>query len=265
MPRVILLFAFAFFFSIISAQDFEVSPVLMSFNANPGEIQSKTINLINHSPRPQKYTFRLSDYEVDTNGVKKALPPGSGKRSLADWLTINPSFVELNPNQSVTVDVLVTVPKDGFNARWGMINVEVSREQSAFEADKNMATGVLVVPRIIILAKQTPPLNNNYRAIIQGLREITKPGDKFKTFEVEVVNTGDNIIDGKVSLAAANIETAEEVKVDPVQITVYPDGLRTVNLQLPVELKKGSYALAAILDYGHRQPLEGTQLLLDVK
>jgi hypothetical protein len=237
----------------------------MGFNANPGEIQTKSINLINHSGKPQKYTFKLSDYEVDIEGNKKAVPMGASKRSLADWLTVNPSFVELNPNQTATVDVLMTVPKDGFNTRWGMISVEVSKEQTAFEADKNLSTGVIVVPRIIVLVKQSPQINNNYKATIAGLREVTKPGDVFRSFEVQVINTGENIIEGKVTLALANIQTAEEDKFDPMQVTVYPEATRTLKLQLPVTLKKGKFALAAILDYGHRQPLEGTQLLIEVK
>ena len=265
MIRVIFTFCFLLIFSIISAQDFEVSPVLMGFNANPGEIQSKTIILINHSSKPQKYTFKLSDYDVDIEGVKKSLPLGSSKRSIGDWVTINPSFVELNPNQAVTIDVLMTVPKDGFNTRWGMIYVELTREQSALEADQNLATGVVVVPRIVVLVKQSPSSNNNYRATIDGLKEVTKAGDAFRSFQVMISNTGDNIIDANVSLALANIADASEEKYNPTQVTVYPGMVRRVVLQLPAKLSKGQYALAAILDYGHRQPLEGTQILLEVK
>jgi len=261
--------SFAFFFflltQLILAQDFEVSPVLMGFNANPGEIQTKTINLINHSSKPQKYTFKLSDYDVDIEGVKKSLPLGSSKRSVGDWVTINPSFVEMNPNQALTIDVLMTVPKDGFNTRWGMIYVEVAREQSSFEADQNLATGVIVVPRIVVLVKQSPLSNNNYRATIDGLKEVTKAGDAFRSFEVMISNTGENLIDANVSLALANIADAREEKFNPTQVTVYPGMARRVVLQMPSIISKGQYALAAILDYGHRQPLEGTQILLEVK
>jgi hypothetical protein len=171
----------------------------------------------------------------------------------------------LLPNQSVSVEVLMTVPKDGFKARWCMIIVEVSKEQTTFEADKNLATGVVIVPRIVVLIKQSPESNSNYKASIQGLKEVTKPGEKQRSFEVQVSNTGDNVIEANVTLALANIQTAHEEKFTPVQVTVYPDAVRTVKLQLPNELIKGNYALAAILDYGHRQPLEGTQILLEVK
>jgi hypothetical protein len=253
------------FTSFIYAQDFEVSPVLMSFNADPGEIQKKQINLINHSSQPQKYLLKISDYVLDKDGNKKMVPLGTSKRSCADWMTINPSFIELNPNQSATFDVLMTVPKDGFSAKWCMIHVEVSKEQTAFEADKSLATGVLIIPRIVILVKQTPRTNSNYKATISNLRETTKPGDIQRNFEATVTNAGDNIIDATVTLALANMQTAKEEKFQPVKATVYPDGTRIVKLQLPNNLTKGKYALAAILDYGHRQPLGGTQLMLDVK
>jgi hypothetical protein len=265
MHRVILAFCFLSIAAAANCQDFEVSPVLMSFNANPGEIQKKEISLINHSSKPQQYTFKLSDYELDSEGNKKAVPPGSSKRSFADWITINPSTVELNPNQTVSVEVLMAVPKDGFKTRWGMIYVEVAKEQTAFEADKNLATGVVIIPRIVILIKQTPKSNNNYNASIYDLKEITKPEDNQRSFEVQVSNTGDNVIEANISLVLANMQTAKEEKFNPVTVTIYPDAVRRVKLQLPNELSKGNYALAAILDYGHRQPLEGTQLLMEVK
>ena len=124
---------------------------------------------------------------------------------------------------------------------------------------------VLIVPRIVVLVKQSPRSNNNYKATISNLKEITKSGDKQRNFEVLVTNTGDNIIEATVTLALANMQTAKEEKFTPTKVTVYPDGSRTVQLQLPNNLLKGKYALAAILDYGHRQPLGGTQLMLDVK
>jgi hypothetical protein len=265
MPRIIITICFLSFIVSLGAQDFEVAPVMMSFNANPGEIQTKQINLINHGTQPQKYIFKLSDYELDNDGNKKSIPLGTSKRSCADWITLNPSFVELNPNESITIDALMTVPKDGFTARWCMIYVEATKEQSSFEADKNLSTGVVLVPRIVILVKQSPQSNTNYKASIYGLKEVTKPGDKERAFEVQVANSGDNLIEANVSLAVANIQTAQEEKFLPVQVTVYPDVSRTVRLQIPKSLVKGNYAVAAILDYGHRQPIEGTQLMLEVK
>jgi hypothetical protein len=265
MFRIKSLLSILFFTSVLYAQDFEVAPVLMTFNGDPGEIQKKEINLTNHSAKPQKYSLRLADYTLDKDGNKKAAVAGSTKRSCADWITLNPSLLELNPNQTANIEALMTVPKDGFSAKWCMIYVEVTKEQSSFEADKSMATGVILMPRIVILVKQSPKSNNNYKATITGLKEVTKPGEADRSFEVLVTNNGDNVIDANVNLALADIQSAKEQKFNPVKVTVYPDASRTVKLQISTKLNKGKYALAAILDYGHRQPLGGTQMLLEVK
>jgi len=265
MSRILSTICSLFLVSFLYSQDFEVSPVLMNFTADAGEIQTKQINLINHSSKPQTYTMKISDYELDGEGNKKPIPAGKSKRSCADWLTINPSLIELKPNESAKIDAIMAVPKDGFSAKWCMVYVEVTKEQSSFDADKSLATGVLLVPRIVILVKQSPKSNSNYKAAISELKETTKPGDLLRSFDVLVTNMGDNVIEASVNLAIADIQSAKEEKFSPVKVTVYPDASRIVKLQLPTELAKGKYALAAILDYGHRQPLGGTQLMLDVK
>src|SRR5665647_1284117 len=132
MYKILSTICSLFLVSFIYAQDFEVSPVLMNFTADPGEVQTKQINLINHSSKPQTYTMKISDYELDGEGNKKAIAAGKSKRSCADWLTINPALIELKPNESAKVEAIMTVPKDGFSAKWCMVYVEVTKEQSSF-------------------------------------------------------------------------------------------------------------------------------------
>jgi len=265
MIKFRFLFLFFVFTQLVVAQDFEVSPVAMNFNAEPGEIQKKQLTLINHSAQPQKYNLKISDFVLDADGNRKIVPLGSSKRSCADWLNISPSFIELNPNQTAQLDVMMTVPKDGFSSRWCMVHVEVAKEQSAFEADKTLATGVLLVPRIVVMVKQSPRSNNNYKATINGLKEITKRAEKQQSFEAVIANVGDNVIDANVYLTLANLQTGKEEKFGIVKTTVYPDATRKVTLQMPRIKVKGKYVLAAILDYGHRQPLGGSQLMLEIK
>ncbi|MBN2485373.1 MAG: hypothetical protein JXB34_05330 [Bacteroidales bacterium] len=261
-----LLAAVCFGLSVLAkSQDFEVAPVLMSFNANPGEIQSQKITVRNHSNFRQKFVFNLSDYDIDEKGTKKSLPLGTSKNSCAEWITVNPSFVELNPNESFEVNVNMVVPADGYSTRWCMVQVQTAKEQEGFEADRDLATGVVIVPRIVVLIKQSPRSNKNYRAKVTGIEELKTAKSSFKSFKVTVQNTGDKIIEGKVYLAVANIETGEEQKFNPESVTVYPGYARSMELSLPVKLSPGKYALAALLDYGNRMPIEGTQLLLDIK
>jgi len=247
------------------AQDFEVAPVLVKFDANPGEIQTQTLTIRNHSNERQKFALNLADYIVDEKGTKKSIEPGTTNRSLFNWLNINPSFVELNPNESAEVSLILAVPQTGFNTRWGMIQVEVAKEQSPSSADKQLATGVIVVPRIVVLVKQSPRSNQNFSAKVSNLHEVTEKDDEFRSFEASIANTGDQIIDAKVFLALANIETAEEKQFKPTTFTVYPDQVRNVILTLPEKINAGNFAIAILMDYGNRAPIEGAQILLEVK
>lgn len=257
---------FAFYSLIIFAQDFEVSPVLVSFNAEAGSIQSTKLTLKNYDNQNQKFELKLSDYQIDESGNKKQVAAGTLPNSLANWITINPSMIELNPNETKEIDLIITVPKGHTETRWGMIHVQVAKEKSPMDMNDNIATGVVLVPRIVVLVKQSPKSNSNYSAIIHDFKEVTKQGeDKFRKFEVIVTNTGDKVIDAQVKLSLANIETAEEQEFETNEYTVYPMQSRKLILTLNKSLKPGKYALAAIMDYGHRKSLEGVQLIIEQK
>ena len=131
--------------------------------------------------------LNLADYEVSEDGAKTAGEAGSSERSMADWLNINPSFVELNPNESAEVELIMTVPRTGFSTRWGMIQVEVAKEQIASEADKQLATGVVIIPRIVVLVKQSPRSNHELQGHCIWSERSTKEGQaQFRSFEATI-------------------------------------------------------------------------------
>ncbi len=251
-------------YSISFSQDFEVAPVLVSFNAEPGSIQSTKLSIKNYANVKQRFEITLSDYSIDKQGNKLSLAAGTSENSLANWLTLNPSFVELNPNESKEIELMITVPKGHSETRWGMAHVQVAKEKSAFDVDEDMATGVVLVPRIVVLIKQSPKSNRNYAAKIQDLKETTKEGEN-RTFEALIVNYGDKVVDAKVSLSVANIMTAKEENFPKKKFTIYPKQSRLIQISLPKKLEKGKYAVAAVMDYGHRKPLEGAQIMIEEK
>lgn len=262
-------YVFYFLFLIIlkpaTAQDFEVSPVIINFNANPGEIQQAKVTIRNHANIKQVFTFNLGDFELDTTSRKVRMAPGTSARSCADWLTISPSFVELKPNEEREITVIVTVPKEKSGSKWSMIYVQASNEQNENPIDKQLATGIKIVPRIVIQVNQSSKINTNYKAKIYSLTEIESETDSLHTYTAIVENTGDKIIEANVQLALANLTTAVEQKFKAKMERVYPGEKKTFTLILPQgNYSTGKYALAAILDYGHNTNLEGSQILIEL-
>ncbi len=259
---IILCLGFYDFF----AQGFEVAPVLVSFDAEPGTSQSKTLTLQNYFNQRRAFNLTIGDFTRNNKGEKQYHNAGKlGERSCADWITITPSYIEVNPNESVEVTVTMTVPTGQKNTRWAIVYVKAAKEQNSFNADKNFASGVVISPTIGIQVYQSPKSNTKYSAQIKNLKEITRIDEKQRILEAEIYNTGDKNLDCKVFLLIANLSTAKEVKTPPIKIPILPEGMQAVQLKLPDNLEKGKYSVAAILDYGHGSDLEGVQMEIEIK
>lgn len=259
-----LLTLFILLAKISIAQDFEVAPVVINFDANPGEIQKANVTIRNHANIKQTYTLTLGDFMIGPDGHKKRVEGGTTNKSCAGWVTVTPTFIQLNPNEEKTVSVLMTVPKDGHDTRWCMIYVQASEEQTENPVDKQLAAGIKVTPRIAVLVNQSPKSNQNYKGKIYDLKEVTQPEDSMLVYNVTVENTGDKILEANVQLYLANLTTAKEQKFKGKMERVYPGEKRIFTLMMPRDAGKGKHALAAILDYGHGTSLEGTQIMIDL-
>ncbi|CAG5077795.1 COG1470 family protein [Parvicella tangerina] len=253
-----------FLLGFCMAQDFEVAPVIVNFDANPGEIQKAEITIRNHANIKQSYTITLGDFIIDEKGDKKRIPAGQSEKSCANWTTVTPSFIQLNPNEEKNISVLMTVPKDGYDTRWCLLYVQTAEEQTENPVDKQLQTGIRVKPRIAVLINQSPKSNSNYSGKIYDLKDITTAEDSTYQYQVTVENTGDKILEASVQLYLANLSTATEKKYPSQMQRVYPGEKRTFILSLPKGEGSGKHALAAILDYGHGSDLEGTQIMIDL-
>ena len=76
------------------SQDFEVAPAKLNYDCEPGQIQTKTMTVRNHSNEKQQFVLVVGDMKLDS--VKNPKTPGPNLKSCKDWLTVNPSFFDLN-------------------------------------------------------------------------------------------------------------------------------------------------------------------------
>ncbi|WP_462282152.1 fimbrial biogenesis chaperone [Salinivirga cyanobacteriivorans] len=250
--------------SQVLAQDFEVAPVTLYFNANPGESQSKVVTIKNHSSEKKSFILSSTDFEITTDGEKRYRPANSTKNSIASWLSISPAFFDLEPNAERQVTVSVQPPTDDDGSRWGAIFVRTTEEKTTFESDAKLSAGITISPRIAIQVYQTAKSNKNLKAKIDQLREIPSEDSTERWFSAIVTNLSDIIIHCKVFLIASNMQTAKEHQYPPVQFDSYPKNTQKIILKMPKGLPKGTYALAAVLDYGSNVNLEGTQMVIQV-
>lgn len=260
---LLLLFIISSFF--IQAQDFEVSPLNLFFNAEPGEVQTKFVIVKNHSSEMETFILSPADMVFSSFGKKSYTDAGSIKNSIADLVTISPIFFELQPNEEQEVSIGIQQPADEYGSKWGVVFVRVAQEQKTYTADKNLTAGIGVTPQIAINVYQTPGTNKSFKATISNLVEITRESDSTRVFSVVVNNLEDIITSCKIYLIATDIETSEEHYFPETEYILYPKTSRKFELILPNMLPKGTYSLVAILDYGSKTNLEGTQTIIEVE
>ena len=213
--RFVSFLTFLLFSIIVSAQDFEVSPVSMSFSVEPGQVGTKTLTVKNYDSQKGSFSLTLGDMQRDSTGKGKRLAAGTSSRSCANWITLNPSFFDLNPNESKEVVVTLKVPISESSSKWALIYVKSVHEQTSQGAEKVTATGIRVSPRITVQVYQSPSSNSNFKASIANLKEVTTAKDTVRKFSSFLKNTGDKKVTAKVQLVISNVETMKEKKYHP--------------------------------------------------
>ena len=249
----------------LKAQELEVSPGTLSFTANPGSSQTQQISLRNKGKTEQSFIFNLSDWLTDESGEVKYFAPGTTARSCSNWITVSPALVTLQPNESATVNVTMLVPNDNPSTKWSVLFIQSAVEQTGAKAvDKEMTMGLQLALRIAVTIFQSPASNTLYKGTIEGL--VEKVGDNnLRKYESQVINLGDKILNCKVYYIISNLETADEIMSTPTEFSLLPESNKKVEYAMDKPLPKGRYSVAAILDYGYNEKLEGVQLYIDVK
>ena len=257
--------ALCFFGLNTNAQELEVSPGTLSFATNPGSSQTQQITLRNKGKTEQSFIFNLSDWLTDETGEVKYFNPGTTPRSCAEWITVSPALVTLQPNEQATINVTMLVPNDDPSTKWSTLFVQSAVEQTGAKAvDKDMALGMQLALRIAVTIYQSPTSNTLFKGSIEGLTE--KIGDdNSRIYNSTVINLGDKVLNCKVYFTVSNLATAEEFTSTPIEFSLLPETNKKVSYTLDKQLAPGRYSVAAILDYGHGNELEGVQLEMEVK
>lgn len=247
------------------AQGLEISPVRLDFSLEPSANQAQTVTVRNTANKRTTYTISASDWYLDEQGNIVRVDQGDFERSCKEWLSFTPALVELEANESREVTVTMNVPNGQAATKWAIVYVSQQKEQQAPQADKDLAMGIEVNQALGIFITQSPASNDDAAAKLTEFKEVSEDGSEERVFSVRTENVGDKIIECNMYMVVSDLQNATERKLDPIQFKVLPESSRIGELSLPADLGKGSYLVAAILDYGPNYPLEGVQMQLEIK
>ncbi len=269
MKRIQSFFALIVFaftgMTTVFAQGLEISPVRLDFSLEPGANQAQVITVRNTANKRTTYTLSAADWYLDELGNLVRVEEKSFGRSCKEWMSFNPALVELDANESQQVTVSMNVPAGQAATKWAIVYVSQQKEQQAPQADRDLAMGIEVNQALGIFITQSPASNNKAAAKLTEFKEVTPNGSPERVFHVRTENVGDKIIDCNMYMVVSDLKNASERKLEPITFKVLPESSRIGELSLPADIGKGSYLIAAILDYGPNYPLEGVQMQLDIE
>lgn len=170
-----------------------------------------------------------------TIGTDGSFTPGTERRAEGAWLEVTPMRVRIPPRTTAPVDVRIRVPADA--APGDHIATVVAQKAGA-----PSGSGVQLVQRVgvrVYLTVERPAGGVGTRSFeLRALRWVGTP--RARTFEAEVANTGDLLVEplGTLTINRGDLATDADV---PVLGTVPAGETRSLRFSVPGELDPGRY------------------------
>ncbi len=245
-----------------NAQNLGVYPTTLDFKLSQGQGEAQVINLSNGSNEKVQFRVYLNDWIRDSLGGHAYYSPDSISRSCAGWLTLDKTFIELQPGESTQLTVRMQVPAtlDTPEMKWAMLFIETIEENTA-KNDKNAQASVRNLLRIGVHVYETPP-NVTEKGI--SVLDIKANPDIPNAYDLVCKNTGQVMIECKASMSL-NAADGEETKLDYIEFPMFPGQIRYVTFELPKNLPNGEYNALGVLDAGEDLSLEAMEATVSMK
>lgn len=162
-----------------------ISPATLQINTAPGKPVTATVKVLNNNPTPESLEIALGGFRADANGDRPVLLDFTESDPERNWLTVDPSVIEIEPFSWKTVDV--TLSPDS-NAAFSYYYALMFKRTTKLE--EGTLNPVNAIPAILVLSTIDSP--NTVRAA--ELVDFTTKSKLYEflsaEFKVTIKNTG---------------------------------------------------------------------------
>lgn len=166
--------------------------------SNVGENYRGTIQIQNTAEQVKNVRIYQKDYWYSHTGESKHDPAGTLQRSNASWITFNPEFIELAPNEITTINYEVNVPViDSLDGTyWSVLMIEgiVPPDTANFSSGVTIRTSIRYAIQIITNIGNTGTANMQFVGL-----ELQKE-NQADIIKVKIENMGERMLKPRVSI-----------------------------------------------------------------
>ncbi|MCG2417938.1 hypothetical protein K8089_02810 [Aequorivita sp. F47161] len=229
------------------AQGISMSPTRLFFTGNPGETVSQPVVLNNNSEVDYIFNINTKDWKREEDGNKVYFEPGTLENSNATWISTTESSVSLPAKSTKEIIITMKIPADASTS--AVTNSMLFFTQIGKQKDKaelQNGIGIIALFEFGLHVYCTPPNNSTLSLEIMSIEEISDENTTSRKVAIGIENDGNVINDATVELEFTNTETGEEIKLEPINISMLPDTKQIVNFNVPEGLS-GTYLGVAIV------------------
>lgn len=221
-------------------------------NPGPGDIYEGSIVIKNTGAEPQEVRIYQTDYEFYFDGTNRYGPPGKLKRSNADWISFNPHWLIVPPDDTSTVNYTVKVPDEPnlVGTYWSMLMVEGIPEgllQSSRSEKGKARIGVTQIFRYGI--QMVTHIGDTGERQLKFLETKLIREEEKRIFRVDVGNIGQRWLRPLLWLELYDETGAYIGKFEGGTKRIYPDTSVRYKVDL-TDVPKGDYKALMVADCG---------------
>ena len=246
-----------------------VSPAHFHLTQKLGEAKTYKISVHNDTKIAKQFKVNIYDFNMNGKGKTSFMAPGNGKYSLAKWINISPTFIELKPGEKKEVKFTVSVPNNeaGEKSAWSVIMLEQESPRKTLEppskGDGTVALGVIPTYAFGVFVYQNPPNVATNKVEIINFSFAEK--DTAQMITIEAKNIGDGIAFCTSYIDLTNLKTGQQERLTVKTFTIVPELIRDFIFVLPKNLKKGNYLAIGVLDYENSEEIQAAKLNFEIK
>jgi hypothetical protein len=241
-----------------------VSPSHIKFNADLGQTITKKIKISNYTSKVQKFQVIYNDFDMTGEGQSSFLESGSSKYSLASYLSISPTFLEMEPGTAEEITLLVQIPSDPEYSRaaWGVLLIEQVEEKKVLDpgnqSGSTIAFGITPTYAFGVWLYQNPPFVDNLHVDITNF-ELKSTSKGYALF-LDAENMGEGISFCNAYIELTNINNGEQTIYGGKRYTILPGYQRSFVFDIAGDLSQGKYSAVGVLDYESNDELVAAEI-----
>lgn len=228
--------------------------------AQPGVSYRGTIQIQNASEKNRSVRIYQRDYWFSYTGESKHDPAGTSERSNANWISFSPDLLNLNPNETATINFEVGVPGESLSGTyWSVIMVEgiVPPDTTGYSSGVTINTAIRYAVQIVTHIGETGTSDIQFLGMEMGQQEETT------LLHVALENTGERMLRPELAVELFDAAGSSLGIVKAERRKTYPGTSVMITLELK-GIKPGNYNGVLVADC-ENDHVFGTNVSFDIE